>query len=191
MTLTVPKVWADQEALRYDDLNLVASTIYNKFGSILGSDLDSAAGITAGQMTDRYSVSRYTLPILPITQGATLATPAEYTMDATTTRQNWWEIVAKQGQEGWLCAIQFHVLGISNNGTDPLVQLRKNGSIISQAMTLDTSDQLYRIQNNNPIDAPLTALANGDTLEVYLGGAITADMRGLLMTVVEKWRMVS
>ena len=95
--------------------------------------------------------------------------------------------------EGFLYAIHLYVIDVEPDGSSnyPTIQVQLNGTTVGQTITLDTDDAHYKLHSNNPFTNPLVALSDGDVISVVLGGDGDESLRGLTLTLFEKWRIAS
>lgn len=154
-------------------------------------------GITQDKLSDRFAVEWDTVLVLPYTSGADLATPAGFTLPVAATRAAFVRAVNRPGFQSFLCAYLLHVQEADTGaGTDAwnFDVRRASSEVVGQqgsvAGALD--NQIYRVGNNDPIANPLTALDDGDDLELRIWGPSgTPAPRGVSWTCFYKHVLVS
>lgn len=178
---------------QHDQNNADHITNYSSIGNdqILG-------GITADKLSDKYEIDTVSELLLPVSQAADLAAVVLYIVNTAGTSLGKIKPVLKTGYESFLCAVQYHVIDIDQNGGTyyPALSVYRNATLLGgQAVNLDVDDNFYILANPDPISNPLCAIANGDYIEFNLGKSSTGagnmpKIRGLTATLMYKHVLV-
>ncbi len=189
MALKVIHEFTDGQALTHTQLNENNQAIEGKFGQIMGADLSSQAGITAGQITDRYAGSGVTpVCILPHTSGTAVGSGLFDLINGTTVHFRT-RVTTKPGQ--YLALVSFHFY-VVEHAAAPKLAVRRNGATLFGDITIDADDSEYFLANNNPWTNPLAIFADGDEFEVVSIGASSADkLRGVYFSPLWKTELGS
>lgn len=187
--------------------------VVNQLGQLRSGDFATDAGIRATQLADRYNVyqthfdlvpySGFGMPTSATADIATIATwdPADRlgaaiaerlrisTSTESVIRQ--YRVRLRTGQPAWLCAVEIYRLISTAGATYPRITIYQNGSLIPGSTFDLTVDDDYTQQEGtpSPLDAPITAVRDGDIIEYRLtrSAAATVDVRGI--TVRETWKV--
>lgn len=199
MTFSVTKEWSSGDTLTYTDLNqnfTDVETILN--GGIKSDNISSSANITASQIQDRYHMVKTVIPIVPYACAAggaddeIFSSTTQFKAPSSAATLFKHQIISNTGMEGFLYAIHLYVIDTTIHGSSfPTIQVQLNGTTIGQTITLATDDAHYKLHSNNPFTNPLVALSDGDVISVVLDGTGSDKLRGLTLTLFEKWRIAS
>lgn len=178
---------------QHDQNNADHITNYSSIGNdqLLG-------GITADKLTDRYELDTIAMLLLPISQAADLASPVLYIVNTAGTSLCKIKPTLKDGYESFLCAIQYNVVDIDQNGGTyyPSMSAFRNSTLLGGASVDLTADGEFDIlANQDPITNPLCAFANGDYIEFNLGKSAAGagnmpKLRGLTAVLMYKHVLV-
>ncbi|HYE57401.1 MAG TPA: hypothetical protein VD948_02800 [Rhodothermales bacterium] len=180
----------------------IAASQHNTNNSDLAAAIDQKApstGITAKMLSDRFSRSEETIVIVPPQGGSsTLVASAEVIFPVSPTTIFKRYHTAKSGQEAYLCEIEVYVLALTagtGGASYPRLSFYVNTTLI-WTVDLKADDTTYKAANDNPLAAPLFALANGD--QIKIDAACAADdptedgkARGVYVTFVFKSELSS
>tara|TARA_R100001594_G_scaffold61234_1_gene95354 strand:- start:115 stop:693 length:579 start_codon:yes stop_codon:yes gene_type:complete len=176
------------------ELNTNFSDLSTAIDSITSANISSTAGITAGQLADRFALSPWHFNLLPVTSGSNLGSLASYachTGDVSvlkaTTR-------VKAGKSAAICLIEVYVTAVSQDGgsTWPLLTVKKGTTTLGGAgLSLEAAGFHY-LYYTNPIDTPLIGVQDNETIEFSLSGQTgTPTLHGLSATLWVKEELTS
>lgn len=153
-------------------------------------------GITAEKLADRFAVDWDTIMVLPYTSGADLSTPAGFVLNTTALRAAFTRVLNRPGFQSFLCGYLVHVqeadTGAGTDGWNFDVRRASSEVIGNQgAVSGSLDNQIYLVGNTDPYAAPLTALDDGDDLELRIWGPSgTPEPRGVEWTLIYKHVLV-
>ena len=177
----------------FDDIEAILN------GGLKTGHIHPQAGIVADQIADRWAISKRTIQLIgrqSDNSGSSndISSSVEVVCPSSLTRFHYEEIIASDGQPGFLYCVQWWAEAVTSpSGGYPAVDLRINGATVGGTVTLDTSNNIYRINADNPVQNPMVAIADGDSLELRVGltSGSTATCGMLNATIFEIWQMVS
>lgn len=176
----VSYVFADAAIIDPDEVNTNFADVMDQLSNITAADISTSAGIVSTQLADRYAIVTETITLTSFYQDhhATVATEANnWFPNANTPGTEVWRkyFTLRPGRSQHLCAISAYAQSIVADGTNrPAVFVTRNGTVVSGGISLATADTVYHLRNSNPIDTPLSSLANDDYLTIGLG-VLNAD----------------
>ena len=206
MTFSFKKTWAGTEVITASDLNGNFNNVADILnGGIKNQHISTAANIGADKISDRYTLLKTTLNLVPFaadgTHVAFAANNGDYASDQFNmpkTEQKFarHEIIAQPGMEGHLMGIGVYVRLVTadGNGAYPEVKVNLNNTLVGQGISLAASDTFYRLHSNTPFSNPLLALSDKDVIDLIIVTAAdtqVAKCAGVWATIYERWSIGS
>lgn len=207
MTFSFKKTWAGTEVITASDLNGNFNNVADILnGGIKNQHISTAANIGADKISDRYTLLKTTLNLVPFSAAGTSVAFAGATGTVATTRFNVptsaekiarHEIIAQPGMEGHLMGIGVYVRSVAAdaNSAYPELKANLNNTLVGQGISLAANDTFYRLHSNTPFSNPLLALSDKDVIDFVLTtaahGSQVASCAGVWATIYERWSIGS
>ncbi len=176
------------------ELNTNFSDVLSEISSISSADIAANAGILSTQLSDRFAIFSESIPIVghPYDDGA-LTSRLYYWPDTTTPEEIYRKYMTlPTGRACYLCGISVYAQSIITPGAQrPCITFTRNGTTIGGTHAqFDAADTVYHLRNSNPLDNPLTALANNDYISMGIhlqnSGSTATGAGGVMATLTYK-----
>lgn len=182
------------------ELNTNFTDILNELSGITAADLHANAGIVSTQLTDRYAIVTETVNLTGyIHRENSAGTNAVYYLPNVTASPGtevWRKYMTLRSSRAYyLCGISVFAQDITagGGGEKPALWVTRNGTVLGGSNAqVDADATVYHLRNSNPIDNPLTSLANNDYITIGIGvSAASAAViwRGVSVTFTYKMEL--
>lgn len=193
----VTYAFASAGPIRHNEVNQNFTDVETLAKAIGNSQI--TGGLTADKLSDKYDLDIQSWQLIPPSLiqdlNTTGAAACYITPDALTSL---WKLspVLKSGYESFLCAAKFYAVEtrIATTAWPSIAIYRNTDQLGGQAVTIDASDTWYTLANQDPTTNPLTALANGDYIDIKLGrsdASAQPRIRGLVCMLALKHVLIS
>ena len=174
------------------DVNQNFTDVTTALASITTTNISSTAGITSGQLADRFALTPWHFNLLPITSGTTLNSAGLFTCHTAATTLLKATTRVKAGKSAAICLLEIYVSQVAIDTTWPLLTIKKGTEVRGGTGLSIKAAGFHYIYYTNPIDTPLIGIQDNETLEFSIDGqGNNPTIRGLSATLWIKEELTS
>ena len=192
--VTLPRTLTNGQTADASEVMDDLQAINDAMSLLRNGNIASGAAIDKEKLAQKWFIYEITIPIVDSDSGTSVGNTGAtgvFTI-ANTTPQSVYKkrLKLRSGQAGYLCAIEWHVERMQNDGANPtLTAYLGSEQLGNQVLAVTASDAYYLIALTNPTDNPLIPFQDNAVVDFRIGksaAGTTVTLAGVTATLLIK-----